>query len=110
MKKHDVELTVQAQEQILQIACYIKEELQAPEAAERFIDKMESEISKLSVMPERTLLVEEEPWYNKGVHKFIVSNYIIYYIIIGSDEIVQVIAVIPARRDQKKQLEMMTFD
>ena len=54
MKKgYSVELTTLAEDQILQIAQYIIEEFQAPETAKRVVDKIESELSKLSEMPER---------------------------------------------------------
>ena len=60
-KKYTVELTALAQEQILQIGEYIRDELQAPDAAMRMIDYLEKEISKLCEMPERVVLVDSEP-------------------------------------------------
>lgn len=105
MKKYKVELTRLAQEQILEIAKYITEELMSPDAANRLLDKLESEISKLDSMPERIVLVEEEPWHSRGVRKFIIENYIAYFIILDSENVVRVIAVVMSRRDQKKQLK-----
>ena len=105
MKKYTVELTTLAQEQILEIAKYITEELMSPAAANRLLDKFESEISKLDSTPERIVLVDEEPWHSKGVRKFIIENYIAYFIILESENAVRVIAVVMSRRDQKKQLK-----
>ena len=96
-----------AQEQIFEIAQYIVEKFQALESARRFIDRMEAKISELDTMPERVALIKEEPWYNKGVHKYIVSNYIVYFIILEPEHIVRVIAVVPDRMDRKRQLEQM---
>lgn len=68
---------------------------------------MEAKISELDTMPERVELTAEEPWYNKGVHKYMVRNYIVYFIILEPEHIVRVIAVVPDRMDQKRQLEQM---
>lgn len=105
-KKYEVEITTLAQEQILQIAQYIRNELQAPITAERFVDYLEAEIAKLETMPERVVLVEEEPWHSRGVHKYIIGHYIAYFVI-ETEGTVSVTAVVLDRRNQKKQLKKM---
>lgn len=104
-KRYRVELTTLAREQILQIAQYIKDELQAPETAEKLVDFLETEIAKLDTMPERAVLVDEEPWRSRGVHKYIMGHYIAYFIVIEPAGIVRVMAVALERRDQRKQLD-----
>lgn len=46
-KKYKVELTSLAGSQLLRIGEYIRNELQAPDAAKRTIDYLEMELSKL---------------------------------------------------------------
>lgn len=104
-KKYKVELTELAQEQILQIARYVSDELHAPDTANKLVDKLETEISKLETMPQRIVLVDREPWHSRGVHKFIIDEHIAYFIIIEPKAVVRVIAVVLGRMDQIKQLE-----
>ena len=104
-KKYTVELTSLAQEQVVRIAQYVSDELKAPNAASLLVDKLEAEISKLETMPERIVLVDREPWRSKGVHKFIIDDYIAYFIIMEPRDVVRVIAIVVGRMDQIKQLE-----
>ena len=106
-KKYRVELTTLAQEQIYEITEYIIDNYQAPETADRFLDGLKSELSKLDTMPERAKLIEKEPWHSKGVHKYVIGNYIAYFLIDDSMNIVYVTAVVLDKRNQKKQLTEM---
>lgn len=77
----------------------------SPLSADRFIDKIEGEISKLDTNPDRIVLVEKEPWRSRGLHKYVIGNYIVYFIIVEHDKIVRVMAVVPYKMDQEKQLK-----
>lgn len=105
-KKYKVEMTPLVAKQLLQIAEYIRDELQAPDAAKRTIDYLEMELSKLDTMPERVVLIDMEPWRSRGVHKYVMGNYIAYFVIM-QENIVRVTAVCLGRQDQKKQLRDM---
>lgn len=105
-KKYKVEMTPLAGKQLLQIAEYIRDELQVPDAAKRTINYLEAELSKLETMPERVVLIDMEPWRSRGVHKYVIGNYIAYFVIL-QEGIVRVTAVCLGRHDQKKQLKDM---
>lgn len=105
-KKYKVELTSLAGSQLLRIGEYIRNELQAPDAAKRTINYLEMELSKLDTMPERVVLIDMEPWRSRGVHKYVMGNYIAYFVIM-QENIVRVTAVCLGRQDQKKQLRDM---
>lgn len=105
-KKYKVEMTPLVGKQLLQIAEYIRDELQAPDAAKRTIDYLETELSKLDTMPERVVLIDMEPWRSRGVHKYVMGNYIAYFVIL-QENIVRVTAVCLGRQNQKKQLRDM---
>ncbi|MBQ6503337.1 MAG: type II toxin-antitoxin system RelE/ParE family toxin [Flexilinea sp.] len=96
-----------AQEQVFQIAQYILRKFQDPEAANQIVDRLESAILSLDKMPERVPLADIEPWRSKGLHKFIVGHYIVYFIIMESELRVRVTAVVLGRMDQKIQLDQM---
>ncbi len=103
-KEYEVKVTRQALEQIRTIVHYISYDLMAPEAAKNLMDYMETAIMKLSVLPKRHSVVEEEPWRSQGIRKMVVKNFLIYYWVDEEYKKVQVTAVIYGKRDQIKQL------
>ena len=81
-KKYEVEMTPFAGKQLLRMGEYIRNELQAPDAAKRTINYLEAELSKLETMPERVVLIDVEPWRSRGVHKYVIGNYIACFVIL----------------------------
>ena len=102
-----MKITAQAQEQLKEIRSYICNELLAPEAAKRILMLLGTEMASLSRMPRRVRLVDEEPWRSEGVRVKAVKNYLIYFWINEPEKIVQVFAVIYARRDQVNILSQL---
>ena len=104
MKCYTVKVTKMAYDHMQEIVRYISNELFAPDAANRLLDKFEEAISDLSYMPERHSLVDEEPWRSEGFRKIIVKNFLIYFWIDEHNMRVQVTGVIYGRRDQIAEL------
>lgn len=100
MTSYQVRITAQARAQIAEIRDYIAEQLLAPDAAKDTLTLLASEMASLALMPLRVKRVEEEPWRAEGVRVKIVKNYLIYFWVDEAARIVQVIAVLYARRDQ----------
>ncbi len=107
-KRFEVRFTNQALEQIQEIYRYIAESLCAPDTASKWVKNLKEEIAKLSFMPKRISLTDEEPWHSKGVRRMTVKNHFVYFWIDEENGIVWIIAVIYARRDQKRQLENLS--
>lgn len=105
MKKYSVEVTLQAQEQMRDIAVYVAKELMNRDAALGLLDSFEEAILSLEEFPERVALTPEEPWRSEGVHQLVVENFNIYFWI--DDKTVRVTAVVYQKRDQRRQLEKM---
>ena len=105
--KYEIKVTRQALEQMREIAHYISYDLMAPEAADNLLDDLKASILKLSVLPKKYPLIEEEPWRSEGVRKIVVKNFLVYYWIDEEYNKVQVTAVIYSKRDQIKQLKNM---
>ena len=105
MGKYSVEVTLQASEQMREIAVYVAKELKNRDAALGLLDTFENAILSLDEFPERVALTPEEPWRSEGVHQLVVENFYIYFWI--DDEIVRVTAVVYQKRDQRRQLEQM---
>ena len=64
-------------------------------------------MATLAHMPGRVRLVDEEPWRSEGVRMKAVKNYLVYFWIGEEKKLVQVFAVIYARRDQVSALIRM---
>lgn len=105
MRKYEVKITRQALAQMKEITYYISCELCAPEAANILADKMEKAMLTLSELPQKYVLLDEEPWRTEGVRKMIVKNFLIYFWIDEENDKVQVMAIIYNKRDQIKQLQ-----
>ena len=108
--KYAVELSELAINQLAQIKQYIIEKFNNPDAAERVADRLKAQMGKLSTIPERVVLEDEEPWHSRGVHKYIIGNYIAYFVIDEVSKQVLITAVVLGTRDQKKQLEKTNKD
>ena len=108
--KYEIKVTRQALEQMREIAHYISYDLMAPEAADNLLDDLKASILKLSVLPKKYPLIEEEPWRSEGVRKIVVKNLLVYYWIDEEYNKVQVTAVIYSKRDQIKQLKNMEMN
>lgn len=70
-----------------------------PETARKWVDDLQSKISKLDFMPSRFPLIEGEPWHTNGIHKMPFKNFLIYYLIDENKKAVWIIAVIYGRRE-----------
>lgn len=108
--KYEIKVTRQVLEQMREIAHYISYDLMAPEAADNLLDDLKASILKLSVLPKKYPLIEEEPWRSEGVRKIVVKNFLVYYWIDEEYNKVQVTAVIYSKRDQIKQLKNMEMN
>ena len=107
--EYQVRITAQAQEQLREIRDYITNELLAPDAAQNMLGLLASEMASLSRMPGRVRLVDEEPWRSEGVRMKAVRDYLVYFWIDEEKKVVQVFAVIYARRDQTTALIHMSM-
>lgn len=105
--EYEVKVTMQALEQMGAIVHYISYDLMAPEAAENLLNDLKAAIMKLSILPKRHSLIDEEPWRSEGVRKIVVKNFLVYYWVDDESNKVQVTAVLYNKRDQIKQLTNM---
>lgn len=101
MRGYEVRVTRQALAQMSAIAHYIAHDLMAPEAANRLLDRFETEMMKLSDFPKQHAL---------GIRHIVVKNFLIYYWVDDEHHRVQVTAVIYYRRDQIRQLDEMDME
>ena len=109
MKQYKVEVADIVTEQLRAISHGIAYDLMAPASAKRVLLKLRESIESLSEMPNRVALTQEEPWHQRGVHKMVVGNYLIYFIACEDIATVKVLMVTAAKQDQVRQLSKMDF-
>lgn len=107
MTNYTVKLTYFAISQIQETISYISIVLKEPETAKKWVDYLENQIDKLNYMPERFLVVEQEPWKSKGYRKMIIKNFIVYYYVDEKKKTVWVTSVVYGKRDQLNALNEM---
>lgn len=110
MDDYIVKITAQAEEQIQEIIHYITWELKAPDAALHLLDTLEGSFTSLAHFPQRIALIDEEPWHTNGIHRLPVKNFLVYFWIDDNNLIVQIIAVIYAKRDQLPLLSQLSME
>lgn len=104
MNRYEIIVTPLAFSHLQSITNYIANTLQAPETAEKWLDRTENAIHSLSTMPLRFRLLDDEPWHSKGVRRMLEGNYYVYYRVEEAVSVVRVLAVLYSRRDQLTQL------
>ena len=109
MKQYKVRVTRQALNHLRSIKSYIAIELAVPEVAQKVLETLWLEMKKLSEMPERIKIIEEEPWKSLEIRRQIVNNFYVYFWISEEKKQVQIIAVIYSKMDQDKQLKNLSF-
>ena len=94
-----VNLTDEADRDLRAIFSYIAFELHAADNASRQLTRLQKEIEALDEMPERYRRYERKPWYSRGVRRFSVDHYCIFYLPNRETKTVEVLRVLYAGRD-----------
>ena len=81
MEKYIVDITDEALADMEALYEYIAVELQAPENAMGQYDRIADAILSLDTFPDRFGLFESEPEHSMGIHKLVVDNYLVCYVI-----------------------------
>ena len=103
MVKYRVDITDEALADMESLYEYIKFKLLAPENAMGQYNRIAGAILTLDSYPERLALFECEPEHSRGIHKMIVDNYVVCYVI--DPGIVTVTNVLYGASDIHKRLK-----
>ena len=101
-KEYDFELTETAESDIDATYEYIAETLENPDAASDLADELEIQIEKICKRPETGTLVENEFLRRNDVWRFLVKNYIAYYLIDDENETIVILRFVYSGRNQDK--------
>ena len=103
MKKYKIEITPLAYQELEDIYNYIANNLQAPQTAIEQYSRISKAIFDLDTFPERYTLVNFEPERSMGIHRMVVDNYSVFYIIIS--DIVKVTNVLYSASNIEERLK-----
>ena len=110
MASYKIIVTPDAEDDLVKLRNYIAGVILAYNTAINYIRTIRNEIGSLSEMPEKYKPVDDEPWHSRGIRKFLVKNFFVYYRIDDEHKKVYILNVIYARRDQLRALEQMNID
>jgi plasmid stabilization system protein ParE len=99
---YDFVLTETAETDIDAAFKYISEILGNPDAASDLADDLEEQIDRICKRPLTGKLVENDYLRRSDVRRFLVDNYIAYYIIDEDNEIIVILRFVYGGRDQDK--------
>ena len=103
MKKYTVNITDEALADMEALYEYIAFKLLAPENAMGHYNRIADAILTLKSYPDRFGLFECEPEHSRGIHKMIVDNYAVCYVI--DSGVVTVTDVLYGASDMYKRLQ-----
>ena len=103
MGKYVVDITDEALADMEALYTHIAVKLQAPENAIGQYNRIADAILTLDTFPDRFGLFDCEPEYSMGIHKMIVDNYVVCYVI--DPGVVTVTDVLYGASDLHKRLQ-----
>ena len=96
---YHIDITQPAENDMIEAARYIAEQLLNPSAAVRLLDDAEAAIFSLEDMPERHALVNDETLADLGIRFMTVGNYLVFYVVRESVKKVVIQRFLYGRRD-----------
>lgn len=108
MLEYKIEIENVAERDMYNILSYITEILKEPASALRIYKSLKEQIGKLSTMPARNRVVDDQPYSSIGVRRLFVENYVVFYIIDETEQTVHVIRVLYNRREWQSILGTRT--
>lgn len=97
MKKYNIEYSLDAKQDLIEIKQYIKYNLQEPEIAQKLILKIRKEISALKNNPEIYTIIDDDIIKKLEIRKLIIDNYIVFYRIKNNN--IQIVRIMYGRRN-----------
>lgn len=102
--RYNIVYSAEARQDLRNIYQYIAYELLESGVASAQVDRIMKAVRALDEMPMRHRLYEEEPWYSKGLRFVPVDNYVVFYLPIENEAVVNVVRIMYGGRDIRKQL------
>lgn len=104
-EKYDYDFTETAEADIDEIFSYIEDDLSNPDAAAALADSLEDKLDEICRNPKAGRPVENPFLKRDDVRRFLVENYIAYYIIDDEKARIVILRVVYGKRDQNRILK-----
>lgn len=102
---YDYDLTEIAESDIDETLSYMEDDLSNPTAASDFMDALEDKIDEICKNPKTGRIVKNPYLKRDDVRRFLVDNYIAYYIIDEDNSKIVILRLVYGRRDLDKILK-----
>ena len=99
MTEYKIEIEDAAERDMYDIFSYITQTLKESALALSIYKSIKEQIGKLTTMPARNRVVDDQPYASIGVRRLFVENYIVFYVIDETILTVYVIRVLYNRRE-----------
>ena len=107
---YQIGLTNQAKNDLDEIYSYIAYTLLSPIVAANMYHSIIDSIRSLDSMPLRNALMDDEPWKFRGLRRYFVKNYTIFYQVAETDPIVRIIRIMYSGRNIQNLLSDFVED
>ena len=104
-EKYDYDFTEIAEADIDETLSYIEEDLSNPDAASAFADALQDKLEEICKNPKAGRPVENPFLKRDDVRRFLVENYVAYYIIDDENSRIIILRVVYGKRDQNRILK-----
>lgn len=104
MEHYKVIITPEAKRDLTDLFNYITFKLESPSGARRVNDRILDYISNLSTFPNRYPIMDFEPARSQGIHRYVVGNYIVCYII--NNNVVYVTDILYAKANIINEIQL----
>lgn len=105
--KYSYQFTLRARDDLDDIVHYISVELSNPPAATSFVDALQEAIETVRLFPESGSQVENEFLPDTSIRKTVINNYVMYYLPIEEEEVIQILRIVYGRRDMNEILRKL---
>ena len=107
VSKFGYRLTKRAESDLDEIVSYIAVELENPQAASNFVNKLQANIEEARVFPESGSLVHNEFLQVENIRKKLIRNYIMYYLPNRKEKIIYILRIVYSKRNMDEILKKL---
>lgn len=103
-EKYKIELSIKAKNDLKSITRYIKDTLQEPNIAKNYARQIKKELETLEYNPQRFSVIDIEFKNSSSMRKFIIKNYIAFYIIDEKEKVVSIDRILYGPSNWKEKI------
>ena len=99
-----IKITAQAEAELTRILDYISNVFYAKETAEKTLARITKTLEQIKEMPYSAPLMDEPEYKEIGIHRLVVKNYSIFYLVNEEKRKVEIIHILHGMQDYTQKL------